>query len=93
MAYSIKYTIQFKKSLKLCQKRGLDMKAFIKVAQTLSENGKLPETYKPHKLSGKYRGCWECHIQSNWLLVWTQNNKELIMLFIDTGTHADLFGN
>lgn len=33
----------------------------------------------------------ECHIQSDWLLIWQQNDEELILLFTNTGTHSDLF--
>lgn len=92
MAYQIEYTTRFSKSLKLCAKRGLDMAEFQKVADLLRETGTVPDEYHPHPLHGKYIGCWECHIQPNWLLVWKKNNKELILIFIDTGTHADLFG-
>ncbi|MDE5554647.1 MAG: type II toxin-antitoxin system YafQ family toxin [Muribaculaceae bacterium] len=34
---------------------------------------------------------WECHIEPDWLLVWEQNDMELILLLIDTGSHSDLF--
>ena len=27
-----------------------------------------------------------------WLMVWEQNDTALTLLFIDTGSHADLFG-
>jgi mRNA interferase YafQ len=57
----------------------------------LQKQGKLPEKYKAHLLSGKYKGCWECHIKPDWLLVWQQDDKELILLFLGTGTHSDLF--
>jgi len=57
----------------------------------LAKDGKLPAKYKSHKLTGDYVGCWECHIKPDWLLVWQQNDKELILLFINTGTHSDLF--
>lgn len=59
--------------------------------ELLQKDGKLPEQYKTHKLSGKYEGLNECHINPDWLLVWDQNNKELILLFLTTGTHSDLF--
>ena len=36
-------------------------------------------------------GLWECHIQGDWLLIWSQDDTELILLFTDTGTHSDLF--
>jgi mRNA interferase YafQ len=34
---------------------------------------------------------WECHIQPDWLLIWKQNNTELILILSNTGTHSDLF--
>ena len=47
---------------------------------------------------GKHKGfdetnprLWECHIQGDWLLIWSQDDTELILLFTDTGTHSDLF--
>lgn len=39
-----------------------------------------------------FKGQWECHIQPNWLLVWEQNETELILILVNTGTHSDLFG-
>ena len=32
------------------------------ILQILAETGTLPERYRPHKLSGRYSGYWECHI-------------------------------
>jgi len=61
------------------------------VIDLLQKEGKLPQKYKPHNLSGNYKDCWECHIKPDWLLVWKQNDTELILLFLDTGTHSDLF--
>jgi len=58
----------------------------------LAETGTLPATYHPHKLSGDYVGCWECHIKPDWLLVWEQNDTELVLLMTNTGTHSDIFG-
>ena len=58
----------------------------------LAQTGTLPSKCKPHKLTGNYKDCWECHLRPDWLLVWKQNDKKLILLFT-TGTHADLFLN
>ena len=55
------------------------------------EKGSLPEKYLPHKLQGKYKGCWECHITPDWLMIWKQFDKELQLILVDTGTHSDLF--
>lgn len=56
--YEVIYTGQFKKSLKLCVRRGLDIQAFMDVLDILQEKGELPPQYLPHKLQGKYKGCW-----------------------------------
>jgi mRNA interferase YafQ len=89
--YTIITTNRFEKELKLCKKRGYDMELIQKVISILSNTGKLPAKYKPHKLSGNYENCWECHIKGDWLLIWMQNDQELTLLFTNTGTHSDLF--
>lgn len=89
--YSINFTNRFKKDLKLCQKRGLDLSHIQEVISILAETGSLPSQYRPHKLNGKFNGLWECHIEPDWLMVWEQNDKELNLLFLYTGTHSDLF--
>lgn len=90
--YEIEYTNSFKRSFKKCLKRGLDSHVFEAALRILVEKGCLPQNYKPHKLSGKYRGLWECHLQPDWLLIWFQDDDKLILQLIDTGTHSDLFG-
>ena len=90
--YSVNYTNRFKKDLKRCTKRGLDTEKLRTVINILVQNGQLPETYRPHMLTGNHHDEWECHIQPDWLLVWKQDNNLLSLLFMQTGTHADLFG-
>lgn len=58
---------------------------------TLVEQGVLSQKYKPHKLTGNYKGFWECHIQPNWLLIWEQNETIKLVTLTRTGTHSDLF--
>ena len=89
--YEIVTTKQFDKEVKRCIKRGYDIVLLKEVMSILAETGVLPSKYKPHKLSGNYTGCWECHIKSDWILIWKQNDTELILLFTNTGTHSDLF--
>ncbi len=91
MRYTVKFSGEFKRSYKKCLKRGLEESKFRAVISLLAEDGQLPSQYRPHKLVGRYSGLWECHIQPDWLLVWEQNDKELILILVDTGTHSDLF--
>ena len=89
--FTIKTTKQFDKEVKLCIKRGYDISKLKEAMRILSETGTLPSKYRPHKLSGNYDNCWECHLKGDWLLIWLQNDNELTLLFINTGTHSDLF--
>ncbi|MDE6636961.1 MAG: type II toxin-antitoxin system YafQ family toxin [Muribaculaceae bacterium] len=92
MKYIIDRTNKFKKSVKKCQKRGLNTDLLKKILLELENTGMVSEKHRPHKLVGKYAGKWECHIEPDWLLIWEQNDLELILLLIDTGSHADIFG-
>ena len=89
--YEIIYTGQFRRSLKLCVRRGLDIQDFKTVLDILQEKGSLPSEYRPHKLRGKYKDCWECHINPDWLMIWQQDDQQLRLILVDTGSHSDLF--
>lgn len=90
--YTVDYTTQFKRAVKRCIKRGLDVNKIAELVDILRVKGSLPKQYRSHKLSGFKGGMtWECHIEPDWLLVWEQNDTHLTLLMLDTGTHADLF--
>ena len=89
--FTVQITGQFKKDVELCRKRGYDITLLRKAIRILSETGTLPNSYRPHKISGNYAGHWEAHLQSDWLLIWKKEKNVLILTLIATGTHADLF--
>jgi mRNA interferase YafQ len=89
--YIIQTTKSFEKDVLRCKKRGFNIALLKEVMLILEKTGKLPDKYNTHKLSGKYTGCMECHIKPDWLLIWQQNNNILTLLFLNTGTHSDLF--
>ena len=91
MKYKIVATKRFEKDVKRCKKRNLPMDKLKKVILLLEEFGKLPSEYKPHKLSGQYAGSGECHIMPDWLLIWKQDDDELVLVMTNTGTHSDVF--
>jgi mRNA interferase YafQ len=79
----------FKKEFKLAEKRGKNMKKLADIIDELSLGKTLPPKNKNHKLKGNYIGCWECHIEPNWLLIYQISPEELILM--RTGSHSDLF--
>ena len=90
--YTVKLTSSFKKSLKLIQKQGKNIDNIKYIVKELSNGKRLKCKYKNHKLvnNKKYKNCYECHIEPDWLLVYKYNHKELILLLVDPGSHSDL---
>lgn len=91
MKYTLSFSNQFKSDFKTIQKRGYDIIRMQKVFELLETGVKLPINLKAHKLSGNYSDCWECHIKSDWLLIWRQNEQNNTIELVRTGTHSDLF--
>ena len=80
----------YRKDIKRLVKRDYDLSKLYLIIQLLHDKeSALPPTARPHKLSGKYGGLWECHIESDWLLIYDVTEKEVLLA--STGTHADLF--
>ena len=89
MNKNVRYTIQFKKDFKLCIKRGYNMQQIKSIMKLLESGKRVPEKNKDHNLTSNYVNCKECHIQSDWLLIYQLFDNDII--FIRTGTHSDLF--
>ncbi len=88
---TIKYQAAFKRDYKRIKKRGYDTRLLEKVIALLAEEKPLPAEYRDHSLIGDYKGCRECHISPDWLLVYEIVEKELVLCLIRTGTHSDIF--
>lgn len=85
----IVYDSYFKRQLKSCQKKRYNMQIFETVLSLLAKGNDLPAKYKDHALSGGWKGCRECHICPDWLLIYQTTETELVL--IATGSHDDLF--
>lgn len=88
---TIKYHSLFKKDFKRIKKRGYDIAKMEKVISLLVNETPLPKIYKDHDLKGDYKGCRECHITPDWLLVYQKNFDDLVLILTRTGSHSDLF--
>ena len=84
-------TTKFRKDYKRIKKRGYDLSLLENVLDTLLREETLDQKYKDHALTGNYIGFRECHIQSDWLLIYAINASDLILTASRTGTHSDLF--
>lgn len=82
---------QFRKDLKTAAKRGYDLSVLNQVVDALASEKELDQKYHDHKLSGEYSKFRECHLKPDWLLIYSKNEKELLLLLARTGSHSDLF--
>ncbi len=83
------YTRQFEKDIKRMKKRGKNLDKLKIIARSLVSEEPLDPLHREHKLSGKGKGRRECHIESDWLLMYKTERDRII--FERTGTHSDLF--
>lgn len=83
------YTKQFAKDVKRAQKRGKNLEKFKIIARTLLNGDVVDAIHREHKLIGNYSGRKECHIESDWLLIYKSSGEHII--FERMGTHSDLF--
>ena len=88
---TVKLTTIFKKDYKLAMKRGRKMELLDKVITTLALGENLPNENRDHDLHGNWKGYRECHIQSDWLLIYKIEKDILVLTLTRTGTHSDLF--
>jgi len=87
---SIRRDTQFKRDVKRLAKRHKDLDKLKKVIELLVNAEKLPLEKKDHRLKGTLKDCRECHIESDWLLIYRIEGSELCL--VGTGCHSDLFG-
>jgi mRNA interferase YafQ len=91
MKYNVKFTSQFKKDIKLARKRRKNLAELFSVIKTLSNDMPLEERYRDHPLRGEYSAYRECHIESDWLLVYQKVEDCFILILYRVGSHSDLF--
>ena len=90
MTYRIDRTKAFIRDVATAKRRGLDISKLNEVVGALALGQRLHESKRDHALRGEYKGCRECHIAPDWLLVYRRNSEELVLLLVRTGTHRDV---
>lgn len=83
-------TTQFKKDLRRIGNNKKKLLALKEVLEQLRETGNVSARYKPHNLTGNYKDALECHIESDFLLIWIDEERHTIKL-VRVGSHSELF--
>jgi mRNA interferase YafQ len=81
------FTNQFKKDLKLMEKRHRNMDKIYEIIALLIWGEPLPEHCHEHGLSGNYERLTDCHIEGDWVMIYRKSNEKVVFYY--TGTHSD----
>ena len=92
VVFELQATNQFKKSIALSYARNFNLNLLFEIVELLAQDKTLPAKNNAHQLKGQYVGIWECHIKPDWLLMWQENKEKLVLLLLNTATHADFTG-
>ena len=80
---------QFSRDVKRMRRRGKDLRKLQEVVKLLAEDTPLPPNHRDHPLTGPWQPSRDCHIEADWILIYTPDKTSLRLE--RTGTHSDLF--
>ncbi len=92
MNYQIKYTKEFKKSIKKLTKQGKNIDKLLNIVDKLSKGIPLEIKYRDHALynDNRFQNCRDCHIEPDWVLIYKYLDENLILLLVNTGSHSEV---
>lgn len=91
MKYSIEFTNQFKRDVKLAKKQNKNLDELFHVIDVLASGKTLDEKYRDYSLTGNYKDTRECHIEQDRLLIYEIRNDILVLALYRLGSHSELF--
>ena len=87
---TVRYSTQYKKDIKRYANKPDYLIALREIVMLLEEGLPIPLRHRPHRLFGEYKGCMECHVLSDFLLIWMDEENDIVWLE-RIGTHSELF--
>ena len=91
MKYKIITPKKFQKKLDKCAKRGLDLQKIKDVIAILAMGWHYHLNTDRTSSPDLMPDAGNAISRVTWVLVWQQDDEELILLLLDTGSHYDLF--
>jgi len=85
----VSQTRQFSRDVKCMRKRGKDLHKLQEIVKLLAEGTPLQAYHRDHPLMGPWQPSRDCHIEADWILIYTADKDSLRLE--RTGTHSDLF--
>ena len=82
-------TKQFAKDVKRMKRQGKDLEKLKAAVTMLAQGNTLAPQHRDHPLIGPWKGSRDCHLEPNWVLIYSIDAHSLRLE--RTGTHSDLF--
>ena len=89
MMKDVSQTRQFGRDVKKMRKRGKNLNKLKAIVAKLARGEQLEPRYRDHALSNNWQHSRDCHIEPDWILIYTTDEEYLRLE--RTGTHSDLF--
>lgn len=87
---TLRFSSQYKKDAKRYRNQPQKMEKVANILRMLQDEITIPKEFDPHMLKGKYKGCMECHVEGDFLLIWIdETNNQIGVLRL--GSHSELF--
>ena len=86
---TLSQTTRFLRDVKRMRKRGKDITKLEAVVRKLAYGEVLDPKHRDHPLHGIWSGSRDCHVEPDWVLIYTADSTSLRLE--RTGTHSDLF--
>jgi mRNA interferase YafQ len=90
----VRYATKFRRDIKRITRQKKDLSVLDDVITTLAIPEQLDKSFDNHSLSGNWEGYDECHLTSDWLLIYcyeTSDDGDPILALARTGSHSELF--
>lgn len=84
-------TTQFVRDEKKGRKQNRNFEILNEVMKVLINEKPLAAKHLDHPLIGNWKGCRDCHLQNDWILIYRVNKEKKTILFERLGSHSELF--
>ena len=86
-----KISKNFKRDVEKARRQKKNLELLDKVIHVLLSGGQLDPIYQDHPLKGKWQGFRDCHITSDWVLIYKISPDEKIIRFERLASHAEFY--
>ena len=87
----LRFSSQYKRDAKRFRNQPKKMEKVVEILRMLRDEIPIHSEFSPHMLKGEYKGCMECHVEGDFLLIWIDETENQIGV-LRLGSHSELFG-